>query len=81
MVGSQLSPASQAAGAGDPEDTVEDESWPKAPVEWEADVVLRDGTVAHIRPITPADADRLRQFHNRQSDESIYFRFFAPLRS
>jgi len=59
---------------------VDDESWPKAPVEWEADVVLRDGTVAHIRPITPADADRLRQFHNRQSDESTYFRFFAPLR-
>lgn len=59
---------------------MEGESWPKAPVEWEADVVLRDGTVAHIRPITPADADRLRQFHNRQSDESIYFRFFAPLR-
>jgi acyl-CoA synthetase (NDP forming)/RimJ/RimL family protein N-acetyltransferase len=80
MVGSELSPASQAAGAGDPEGTVEDESWPKAPVEWEADVVLRDGTVAHIRPITPADADRLRQFHNRQSDDSIYFRFFAPLR-
>ncbi len=59
---------------------MDDESWPKAPVEWEADVVLRDGTVAHIRPITPADADRLRQFHNRQSDESTYFRFFAPLR-
>ena len=59
---------------------VDEESWPKAPVEWEADVVLRDGTVAHIRPITPADGDRLRQFHNRQSDESIYFRFFAPLR-
>ena len=59
---------------------MEGESWPKAPVEWEADVVLRDGTVAHIRPITPADADRLRQVHNRQSDESIYFRFFAPLR-
>ncbi|HEY9494850.1 MAG TPA: bifunctional GNAT family N-acetyltransferase/acetate--CoA ligase family protein [Intrasporangium sp.] len=80
MVGSELSPARNAAGAGGPEGTVEGESWPKAPVEWEADVVLRDGTVAHIRPITPADADRLRQFHNRQSDESIYFRFFAPLR-
>ena len=79
MVASELSPTSQAAGAGGPGGTV-DESWPKAPVEWEADVVLRDGTVAHIRPITPADADRLRQFHNRQSEESIYFRFFAPLR-
>ncbi len=47
---------------------------------WEADVVLKDGTVAHIRPIEPADADRLRQFHNSQSEESIYLRFFAPLR-
>ncbi|CAN7363008.1 GNAT family N-acetyltransferase [Terrabacter sp. LjRoot27] len=51
-----------------------------APVEWEADVVLRDGTVAHIRPITPDDADGIRHFHSLQSEESIYLRFFAPLR-
>ncbi|MEW1953334.1 GNAT family N-acetyltransferase [Terrabacter sp. NPDC080008] len=51
-----------------------------APVEWEADVVLRDGTVAHVRPITPEDADGIRQFHSKQSAESIYLRFFAPLR-
>ena len=53
---------------------------PGYPVQWEADVVLRDGSVAHVRPITPADADRVRRFHARQSDESIYMRFFAPLR-
>lgn len=53
---------------------------PDYPHEWEADVVLRDGSVAHVRPITPADADRVRRFHARQSDESIYLRFFAPLR-
>ena len=53
---------------------------PGYPVEWEADVVLRDGTVAHVRPIRPDDADRLREFHAKQSDESIYLRFFAPLR-
>ncbi len=51
-----------------------------APVEWEADVVLRDGTVAHIRPITPEDAEGIQHFHSRQSAESIYLRFFAPLR-
>src|SRR3954452_20602348 len=51
-----------------------------APIEWEADVVLRDGSVAHVRPITPDDADGLRLFHSRQSAESIYLRFFAPLR-
>jgi acyl-CoA synthetase (NDP forming)/RimJ/RimL family protein N-acetyltransferase len=47
---------------------------------WEADVVLRDGSVAHVRPIRPADADLLRAFHAGQSEESIYLRFFAPLR-
>ena len=53
---------------------------PGYPLEWEADVVLRDGSVAHVRPITPDDADGIRVFHAGQSDESIYMRFFAPLR-
>ncbi len=53
---------------------------PGYPLDWEADVVLRDGSVAHLRPITPGDADRIREFHAGQSDESIYFRFFAPLK-
>ena len=53
---------------------------PGYPVEWEADVVLRDGTVAHVRPIRPDDADGLRRFHAAQSEESIYLRFFAPIR-
>jgi acyl-CoA synthetase (NDP forming)/RimJ/RimL family protein N-acetyltransferase len=53
---------------------------PGYPVEWEADVVLRDGSVAHVRPIRPDDAEGLRRFHAGQSDESIYLRFFAPLR-
>ncbi len=60
---------------------MEDEPLPPGyPVEWEADVVLRDGTVAHVRPICPSDADGIRRFHAAQSDESIYLRFFAPLR-
>jgi acyl-CoA synthetase (NDP forming)/RimJ/RimL family protein N-acetyltransferase len=49
-------------------------------VRWEADVVLRDGSVAHFRPIRPSDADALQRFHAGQSEESIYMRFFAPLR-
>ncbi|HYN29569.1 MAG TPA: GNAT family N-acetyltransferase [Dermatophilaceae bacterium] len=53
---------------------------PGYPVEWEADVVLRDGTVAHVRPIKPSDAEGLQRFHAGQSDESIYLRFFAPLK-
>lgn len=48
------------------------------PAQWEADVVLRDGGTAHLRPIRADDADRLRDFHSRLSAETIYFRFFAP---
>src|SRR5450631_3095099 len=51
------------------------------PAWWEADVVLRDGGVAHVRPIVPTDADRVRRFHAGQSAESIYLRFFAPLKT
>jgi len=51
------------------------------PLWWEADVVLRDGSVAHVRPIVPNDADRVRRFHAGQSAESIYLRFFAPLKT
>ncbi|MDT0266210.1 GNAT family N-acetyltransferase [Streptomyces sp. DSM 44915] len=51
---------------------------PAYPAHWEADVVLRDGGTAHIRPITPADAHRLVNFYERVSDESKYYRFFAP---
>ena len=50
------------------------------PSQWEADVVLRDGSVGHVRPIRPDDADGLRTFHSHQSEESIYLRFFAPIR-
>src|SRR3954451_372902 len=48
------------------------------PAHWEADVVLADGGTAHLRPITPADADALQRFHMAQSPESTYLRFFAP---
>jgi acyl-CoA synthetase (NDP forming)/GNAT superfamily N-acetyltransferase len=51
------------------------------PAKWEADVVLRDGSVAHVRPIVPDDADGIRRFHAGQSAESIYLRFFAPLKT
>ncbi|GGS17318.1 hypothetical protein GCM10010252_65960 [Streptomyces aureoverticillatus] len=48
------------------------------PSHWEADVVLRDGGTARIRPITAEDADRLVSFFEQVSDESKYYRFFAP---
>jgi acyl-CoA synthetase (NDP forming)/RimJ/RimL family protein N-acetyltransferase len=46
------------------------------PKRWETDVVLSDGSTAHLRPIRPDDRERLRRFHGRQSRESIYYRFF-----
>jgi acyl-CoA synthetase (NDP forming)/GNAT superfamily N-acetyltransferase len=52
---------------------------PTYPLHWEADVVLRDGATAHLRPINPDDAGSLERFHDSQSAESIYLRFFAPM--
>ncbi|MBT2407915.1 MULTISPECIES: GNAT family N-acetyltransferase [unclassified Streptomyces] len=51
---------------------------PSYPAHWEADVVLRDGGTARIRPITTEDAERLVSFYEQVSDESKYYRFFAP---
>ncbi|MFC5723646.1 GNAT family N-acetyltransferase [Streptomyces gamaensis] len=48
------------------------------PAHWEADVVLRDGGTARVRPITADDAGRLVAFYEQVSDESKYYRFFAP---
>ncbi|MEO5652369.1 MAG: GNAT family N-acetyltransferase [Marmoricola sp.] len=49
------------------------------PAHWEADVLLRDGRTAHLRPITPQDAQGLVDFYEQVSDQSKYFRFFAPM--
>jgi len=48
------------------------------PAHWQADVLLTDGTGAHIRPIEPDDAQLLVAFYARVSEESKYLRFFAP---
>ncbi|MFB7475653.1 GNAT family N-acetyltransferase [Kitasatospora sp. NPDC056184] len=56
----------------------EPEDEPEYPQHWEADILLRDGGTARIRPITPADAGRLVEFYEQVSDQSKYFRFFAP---
>ncbi|EWS82880.1 GNAT family N-acetyltransferase [Brachybacterium phenoliresistens] len=49
------------------------------PAHWEADIALRDGTAAHLRPILPTDADALQRFHQAQSEQSRYLRFFAAM--
>lgn len=48
------------------------------PTHWEADIVLRDGGTARVRPIAEDDAQRLVSFYEQVSDESKYYRFFAP---
>jgi acyl-CoA synthetase (NDP forming)/RimJ/RimL family protein N-acetyltransferase len=51
---------------------------PAYPESWVNDVALRDGHTVRVRPIRPADGSALERFHERQSPESIYFRFFSP---
>ena len=51
---------------------------PAPPAHWEADVALRDGRPVRLRPINPDDSDRLAAFHRSLSNETVYFRFFAP---
>ena len=41
-------------------------------------LVLRDGSVASIRPTTPADQEALRRFFHELSPESRQRRFFTP---
>ncbi|WP_073482640.1 bifunctional acetate--CoA ligase family protein/GNAT family N-acetyltransferase [Streptoalloteichus hindustanus] len=48
------------------------------PRHWVADVVLSDGGTAHVRPITPDDAERLVAFHGRLSERTRYLRYFGP---
>ena len=49
------------------------------PEHWEADVLLRDGRTAHLRPIVPEDAEGLVEFYSQVSEQSKYLRFFAPM--
>ncbi|WP_235547414.1 MULTISPECIES: bifunctional GNAT family N-acetyltransferase/acetate--CoA ligase family protein [unclassified Nocardioides] len=50
-----------------------------APMHWEADVLLRDGRTAHIRPIHADDREVFVEFYSRVSDQSKYYRFFSPM--
>jgi len=49
------------------------------PRHWEADVLLKDGSTAHVRPIRSEDKDLLVDFYSRVSDTSKYYRFFSPM--
>jgi len=49
------------------------------PKEWEADVVLADGSTVRLRPIRPTDGESITELHSRLSPDSVYLRFFSPL--
>lgn len=51
---------------------------PDALAPWDRDVLLKDGTVARIRPICPDDEPGWRRFYAGLSEQSIYQRFFGP---
>lgn len=79
------SDASSAQGAapdpapGTEGDAPPDEGMPAGyPGRWVSDAVLADGATVHIRPVLPADGAAIAAFHERQSRESVYFRFFTP---
>lgn len=47
------------------------------PSEREVDIVLRDGSTAHVRPVRDEDAVAIREFLDGLSPESILFRSSA----
>ncbi len=49
------------------------------PVGWEADVLLADGGVAHLRPSGPADTDAIRAMHDRSSAKTLFLRYFKAV--
>ena len=49
------------------------------PLQWEADVLLADGGVAHLRPSGPADTEAIRGLHGRLSAETLYLRYLSPV--
>ena len=47
------------------------------PREREADIALRDGSTAHVRPVRADDREAIRAFLDGLSQDSITFRFFG----
>jgi acetyl coenzyme A synthetase (ADP forming)-like protein len=50
---------------------------PTYPVDYSTDVVLRDGTTLHLRPVRPDDDEKLLDLFSRMSKESLYYRFMS----
>ncbi len=50
------------------------------PTQHVSQYTLKDGTPVTIRPIRPEDEPLMVRFHERLSDQSVYLRFFQPLK-
>ncbi|WP_326646289.1 GNAT family N-acetyltransferase [Streptosporangium sp. NBC_01755] len=46
-------------------------------VDDECDVLLRDGGIAHVRPLRVSDRDAMHALVDRSSERSVYLRFFT----
>lgn len=52
---------------------------PGDPGRWAGDVALADGGTVHLRLVGPGDEARLVAFHERQSPDSVYQRYFTAM--
>ena len=43
--------------------------------------VLKDGLKLRFRPIRPSDEEQMRRLFYRFSDESVYYRYFSPIKT
>ncbi|MCS7275400.1 MAG: GNAT family N-acetyltransferase [Dehalococcoidia bacterium] len=68
------------APAADTPPLVEAASEPGEVLMRESEVVLRDGTAIRLRPVRPEDEEALLQFYLGLSRESLFFRFFTPVK-
>lgn len=48
------------------------------PQHWAADVLASDGRAVRLRPMTPADGEKLVEFHTNLSERTRYLRYFGP---
>lgn len=62
----------------EPADNTDDTDDTNAVDQWASSVVLGSGDTAYIRPLTTADKPALAAFHERQSADSVYRRYFSP---
>jgi len=51
------------------------------PDELSCEEVFKNGLVVRFRPIRPSDVDEMRKLFYRFSDESVYYRYFSPVKT